>query len=771
MGSRGKKRRHQKAPRLCPIQLEPLEQRQLLTSAPVDPLAVNNGSNPSVSFTVYGGTNMASQVIAEDKLQTISSNTVSGSTAFVYNAVSTVNSVQQQTVQIQNNYYPGTGSTQFGLQARVNGSGNTFYALETSTFSASGTGTFSLVKSDAGTVTTLATYYLTIPLAPATAIIYQDSQFTNTAYNLRLLVQTDTGNTSLTDLKAEVWQLGTTEPATWQLATADGDTNIQGAGYGGILEIPTASTGNGTVNVVNGYSESTTGDAATINTFSGAAPTGWNGSYPVTVTFNAAATYGHGTISSYSLAFGDGNTTTSAGAMVGVTHSYASAPAFNYTATLTVTDSASATSVAQQVIGANASVGTDPSGSLTMDRNGGNGISATNPLLVHFQAIGTANASHALTQYMLNFGDGTSLNMPVSTTGTFDLFIDHQYTVNGLFTPTLTLVGNDTAAAVITATTYPTLSINSTAPTVTVTFSTTTNILTAVFSEDVGAALVAGVDSNDNPTGEPLWTDGAVTAGKFANALDVRNDNSGGNLTLTSAPFSYTSSTDTATWNLTGLVNTTSTSYTARLFATDIQDQAGNDLDGVGSGFGGTDSTPIHFGATYPTTNVTLATSGTWNASMPLVFAPSIASRGIQSIITTTIDSVASTVITFTSNAASVATLDALNPGDPVIITDMASGFTALDGLWDVYKAAGRRPGHAHPCHRPESGHLDGGFSRQFARLQLQRGGAHHRPRADYRGRLDSHDFAGDQWHRRGHHFDFRHQRHNRSHRLQPELR
>ena len=430
--SQGKKRRHQKSHRLCPIQLEPLEQRQLLTSAPVDPLAVTNGSQPSVSFTVYGGSNMASQVIAEDKLQTISNNTVSGSTAFVYNAVSTVNSVQQETVQIQNNYYAGTGSTKFGLQARVNSSGNTFYALETSTFNANGNGSFSIVKSDAGTVTTVGTYALTIPLAPATAIVYQDSQFTNVLYNLKFLVQTDAGNTSLTDLKAEVWQVGAAEPTTWQLATTDGDTNLQGAGYGGILETPTSGTGNGTVNVVSGYSQSTTGDAATINNFSGATPTGWSGTYPVTVTFNAAATYGHGTISSYVLDYGDGSAPLTSSAIVNITHSYTAAPAFSYTSTLTVTDSASATSIAQQVIAANTSVSTDPSGSLTTDRNGGNGISASNLLLIHFQAVGTSNGSQALSQYMLNFGDGTSMNMPVSGTGTFDLFVDHQYTANGI---------------------------------------------------------------------------------------------------------------------------------------------------------------------------------------------------------------------------------------------------------------------------------------------------------------------------------------------------
>ena len=178
-------------------------------------------------------------------------------------------------------------------------------------------------------------------------------------------------------------------------------------------------------------------------------------------------------------------------------------------------------------------------------------------------------------------------------------------------------MGNDSAAAVVNDTSFPTILVSSTPPTVTLTMDTTTNIMTAVFSEDVGAALVSQVDSNDNPLGEPEWTDGGIS-----NALDIRNDNSGGNISLTGAAFTYNSTNFTATWNLTGLLNTSSTSYTARLFGTDIQDQAGNDLDGVNSGFGGTDSTPIHFGATYPTTNVTLATTGTWNASMPLVFAP-----------------------------------------------------------------------------------------------------------------------------------------------------
>ncbi len=569
--------------------------RQLLTALPVDPLVATSGSSIPSWFTVYGGSNMASQIIADHALQTVSNNTVSGTTAYVYNGVAAVNTVQQQSVEIQNNYSAGTGSTQFGLQARTNSNDTTYYALETSLFAKSGNGSISIIKSVAGTVTTLATYNLTTTLSPAVEIQFLDSQYSNNVYNMKFLVQTDAGNSNLADLKAEIWLQGTAEPTAWQLSTTDGDTTLKGvSGYGGIMEIPSTGTGAGTFNVVNGYAESTTGDPATITNFT-ASPTDYTGSYPVTATFNAAATYAHGTISSYTIDFGDGTTPVTTSAVVNLTHSYTAAPAFAYTATLTVTDSTSGTVQAQQEISANTSVSTDPTGTLTMDRAGGNGISASNPLLVHVMATGTANASHALTSYILNFGDGTVMDMPIpsgSGTGTLDLYTNHLYTANGRFSPTLTLVGNDGATTIVTdATAFtPTLLVSSTPPTVAISFSTSTNKLTAVFSEDVGAALAGQVDSNDNPLGESLWTDGAYTgatfpllSGSFANALDIRNDSSGASLSLSGDTFSYNASNFTATWDLSGVtgLNTTSTSYTARLFASQIQDQAGNDLDGI----------------------------------------------------------------------------------------------------------------------------------------------------------------------------------------------
>ncbi len=116
---------------------------------------------------------------------------------------------------------------------------------------------------------------------------------------------------------------------------------------------------------------------------------------------------------------------------------------------------------------------------------------------------------------------------------------------------------------------------------------------------------------------------------------------------------------------------------------TGIQDQAGNDLDGVNSGIGGQDAT-AHFGQSYPNSTLTLATGGVWNTAMPLVFAPSIVPNDIQSISASGAD----TTITFTGNAANKQILQALTPngftGGAVILEDMAAGYTALDGIWSV---------------------------------------------------------------------------------------
>ncbi len=131
-------------------------------------------------------------------------------------------------------------------------------------------------------------------------------------------------------------------------------------------------------------------------------------------------------------------------------------------------------------------------------------------------------------------------------------------------------------------------------------------------------------------------------------------------------------------------MTTGSNSYLARLFATDIQDQAGNDLDGTNSGVGGGDAT-FSFGQSYTSPTVSLYNSATgWNTAMPLVFAPSIA----NDITSMSVSGASSTIISFTGNTTNKNILSALVnagfAGGSVILEDMAAGFTLLDGFWSV---------------------------------------------------------------------------------------
>ncbi len=133
------------------------------------------------------------------------------------------------------------------------------------------------------------------------------------------------------------------------------------------------------------------------------------------------------------------------------------------------------------------------------------GSAATNPLIVQFVTSGQAHSStDPIVSYTLNFGDGDVISMPIPSgggTGTLSLDLAHDYTSQGTFYPTLTLVGNDGAATVKDA---PSIVItgNNTVPTVALSYSTSTSKLTAVFSEDVGAALVGQYNTSYTALGE-----------------------------------------------------------------------------------------------------------------------------------------------------------------------------------------------------------------------------------------------------------------------------
>ena len=229
---------------------------------------------------------------------------------------------------------------------------------------------------------------------------------TGTQYNLKLLVQTDATNTSETDLYADVWRQGQPDPG-WELSTTDHATILNGtgsnaSGYDGILAAPNYDGESTDTSYLSNYVESNTpGDLPEINSFT-ASPTNVSGNG--TVLFNATATApatylpgGPGTtpvsesITSYVLNFGDpGSTPLTTTSLANVIHTYTTNNSYDaYTAALTVTDTSGSETSESLTVETNPSVTTDPTGTLIINRDGGNGINAGNPLVVQFTSSGT----------------------------------------------------------------------------------------------------------------------------------------------------------------------------------------------------------------------------------------------------------------------------------------------------------------------------------------------------------------------------------------------
>ncbi len=268
-------------------------------SVPPDPFAESGGtpwnSLPSWNVVELGPvaqqTPMTVQEVGDDTGMTV--NQKSSDTAYIYTG-SYVNSVQQVSFDAEaggaDEWY------QMGLEARANANSTTFYAVQTNGI---GNGnpnpSISILKSllvnNTATQTVLATYTF-----PTASIMGDTGLNQGTYYSLKFLVQTDAANSSLTDLKADLWPTGTTDPG-WSMSITSNDSTLDGAtGSGGIWEAP--PNDGATTMRVKGYTESPNGEPPVISSFVGTAPTGWNGSsFPVTFTFNAAATDVNGTAS------------------------------------------------------------------------------------------------------------------------------------------------------------------------------------------------------------------------------------------------------------------------------------------------------------------------------------------------------------------------------------------------------------------------------------------------------------------------------------------
>ena len=428
-----KKRRHQKAPRLCPIQLEPLEQRQLLSAVNVtDNWAVDNGSawpsawtaagsglthvTQNVSTTTLPGSTADSQSNLTDSVGHVKSTSGVQNLAIYRNdAGSILNSVQFVTFEADAN-----GGDQVGLASRgagTVGSGtDTYYSVQTSGMGAA-TATLTIDKNaSSGTSTVLATESLA------------NSFFTkNNWYTLEFYVHTDPTNTALTDLAANVWATatGSANPTGWQISTTDGTTGaLQSAGTSGIwyqahaggddIYTTAYSLANSLTPTISTYTASTTSVARSS-----------------AVTFNATGVDSDihpQALANYTLNYGDGTTPLSqSSAVTNVSHTYTLQGSYN--ATLTITDADGQTTSRVIPIAVTPKSGDHSASISTFTQSALTGAAT---LTVTFNATGSASGDAV--SYNLNYGDGASLTQTSAITN-----VTHPYTLAGSYQAVLTI--------------------------------------------------------------------------------------------------------------------------------------------------------------------------------------------------------------------------------------------------------------------------------------------------------------------------------------------
>ncbi len=162
------------------------------------------------------------------------------------------------------------------------------------------------------------------------------------------------------------------------------------------------------------------------------------GNAPLSVSFTGSATGGTAPYS-YSWNFGDGTTSTSQNP----SHTYSTAG--TYTATLTVTDSASPANTATSQVTTNVSAVGNPLAASAS----ANPTSGQTPLAVNF--TGTATGGTPAYHYSWNFGDGSATSTTQNPS--------HTYSNAGTFTATLTVTDSaspaNTASSTVTITASP----------------------------------------------------------------------------------------------------------------------------------------------------------------------------------------------------------------------------------------------------------------------------------------------------------------------------
>lgn len=163
----------------------------------------------------------------------------------------------------------------------------------------------------------------------------------------QLRIRVQAFGTSPTTIRAKVWKLGTTEPATWQVSAVDSTPSLQQAGSVGVLTYLSGSATIAPLTVSFDELSATSTTGSPVTPPANVAPVAAFASQESGLSSSVDATGSSdpdGTIAGYSWSFGDGGTAT------GVTASHQFAVAGTFPVTLTVTDNSGAvTSVTKQI--------------------------------------------------------------------------------------------------------------------------------------------------------------------------------------------------------------------------------------------------------------------------------------------------------------------------------------------------------------------------------------------------------------------------------------